>query len=122
MNKKRFIIGIVTIAAACLSAFAFTGCNAGDKAKEKWERRCKRINWNKLLVKMNDQNECSEEHLRKFCELNFKNKLFFTVNKSWKKADYVKIFKKKGPHINSLKEPFGKGYNGVNINNILNSL
>ena len=91
------------------------------EAKEKWERRCERINWDRLLVKMNDQNECTEEHLRKFCQLEFENKIFFTVNKHWKIDDCVKVFRGKN-FINGLKEPFGTGYNEVNITNILNSL
>ena len=119
-NDKTF--GSYPIALIGDVEIAMLHYHSEEEAKEKWERRCKRINFNKLLVKMNDQNECNEEHLHKFCELDFKNKLFFTVHKSWKKADYVKIFKKKGPHINSLMEPFGKGYNNVNITNILNSL
>ena len=93
------------------------------EAQEKWERRCQRVNWDKLVIKMNDQNECNEELVRKFCELDFENKLFFTVNKDWQFSDCVKVFKnRKKKHINGLKEPFGKGYNGVNITEFLNLL
>ena len=92
-----------------------------QEAREKWNRRCARINWDKLLVKMNDQNECSEEHMQAFCEMDFEHKLFFTVHKSWKIAECVKVFKGKNC-INGLKEPFGKGYNGVNITDTINRL
>lgn len=32
-----------------------------------------------LIVKMNDQNLCSEEHIKEFSELPFKNKVFFSA-------------------------------------------
>lgn len=53
------------------------------EAKEKWNRRKKRINFNNLLVKMNDQNDCTEDDYKQFCNLPFENKLFFTANKNW---------------------------------------
>ena len=39
-------------------------------------------NWDKLLVKFNDQNGCTEMEVNKFMKLPFKNKLFFTC-KHW---------------------------------------
>lgn len=46
---------------------------------EKWKRRCERINPDHIIVKMNDQNLCKEEHIKKFSELPFKNKVFFSA-------------------------------------------
>jgi len=37
-----------------------------QEAKDKWERRKKRINWDNLYVKMSEQNLCTEEHLKAF--------------------------------------------------------
>lgn len=48
-----------------------------QEAREKWERRIKRINWDKLLVKFNDQNGCTETEVNRFMGLPYKNKLFF---------------------------------------------
>ncbi len=59
---------------------AFLHYHSESEAKEKWERRCGRINWEKLIVKFNDQNGCREEHVRAFSEMPFKNKLFFTIH------------------------------------------
>ena len=53
-----------------------------QEAREKWERRIKRINWDKLLVKFNDQNGCTETEVNRFMGLPYKNKLFFTC-KEW---------------------------------------
>lgn len=38
--------------------------------------------WNKLLVKFNDQNGCTETEVNKLMEIPFKNKLIFT-SKYW---------------------------------------
>ena len=53
---------------------AFLHYHSEQKAKEKWKRRCKRINWDKLIVKFNDQNGCTDDHVRAFANLSFKNK------------------------------------------------
>lgn len=50
-----------------------------EEAKEKWNRRKKRINWNKIIYKFSDQNMCTYEHLKKFQEFNAKNKICFTT-------------------------------------------
>ncbi|WP_195962340.1 DUF1919 domain-containing protein, partial [Clostridium perfringens] len=56
----------------------FLHYNDIKEAKEKWERRTKRINWQNLIVKFNDQNLCEYKHLEQFDELEFENKICFT--------------------------------------------
>jgi len=51
-----------------------------DEAREKWNRRKQRINWNNLIVKFNDQNRATEEHIRAFDSLPYKNKLCFVAH------------------------------------------
>lgn len=50
-----------------------------EEVLEKWKRRCERMDLDHLIVKMNDQNLCSEEHIKEFSELPFKNKIFFSA-------------------------------------------
>lgn len=81
-----------------------------EEAKEKWERRCKRINWDNLLIKFNDQNGCTEKELKQFLALPYKNKVFFTC-KNWqidaKEIIQIKqLFNKE--YIQASYEPFGK--------------
>ena len=40
-----------------------------EEVLDKWERRKKRINYNKLLVKFSERIDASEEMIKKFCEL-----------------------------------------------------
>lgn len=50
-----------------------------NEAYEKWERRKKRINWDKVVYKFSDQNMCTFEHIEKFNNLPVKNKILFTT-------------------------------------------
>ena len=60
----------------------FLHYHSKEEAKDKWERRCKRINWDKMLVKFNDQNGCTSKDVQDFMSLQFKYKMFFTC-KEW---------------------------------------
>jgi len=71
-----------------------------EEAKNKWNRRCKRINFDKIIYKFNDQNLCTEKELKEFHEFHAKNKICFTAKKydygefiqlkKYKKNNYVK--------------------------------
>lgn len=93
-----------------------------QQAAEKWKRRCKRINWDHLLVKMNDQNECEKTDLEHFLQLPFENKIFFTTRKEWEGIPGVTYLKSKNTEQCGLfDEPFGASRK-VNINKIVESL
>jgi len=53
------------------------------EAKAKWERRIKRVNMNRLIVKFNDQNLFEYENLLEFEKLPYKNKVFVTCHKDY---------------------------------------
>lgn len=96
------------------------------EAKEKWERRIQRINWDKLLVKFNDQNGCTEIEVDKFIKLPYKNKLFFTC-KQWKNIEtmpdgFTVIHQfPKYDSVMASYEPFGKN-RYIDITSIINHL
>lgn len=52
-----------------------------NEAREKWSRRCQRINWNKLIIKNSMQNLWSDEIAYKFDEINEPNKILFETKK-----------------------------------------
>ncbi len=90
-------------------------------AKEKWEKRIKRINFDNLLVKMNDQNGCTDEDFYNFMSLPYENKIFFTGKKEWKKAKnvlYIEKYEKDGYVVNDTKN----GILPLDITKLLNSL
>lgn len=49
-----------------------------EEAKNKWNRRCKRINWDCIMYKFCDQNLCTEQHIKEFEELPLEHKICFT--------------------------------------------
>ena len=88
---------------------------------DNWKRRLGRINWNKVLYKFNDQNLCTNEDIKKFSELPYKNKICFTSKEY--KLPYTKYIKipKKYFEIQTSYEPVGKS-SVININDIINNL
>lgn len=48
-----------------------------EEAREKWERRAKRINYDNLIVKFSRQNLCTDEHIEIFSQLPYEKKIFF---------------------------------------------
>lgn len=125
VEDKRFgsyPIGVLSNGKNTIEVF-FLHYHGEQEAKEKWERRIKRINWDRMLIKFNDQNGCTEKNVIDFCRLPFKNKLFFTC-KEWKKEDQaiVKIAQPiQSDNILASYEPFERTKK-VNITELLNSL
>lgn len=90
---------------------------------EKWNRRIKRINWNHILYKFNDQNGCTEEDIKQFENLKVDHKICFTVRDDFE--GYPNVVKIKAPDnhtfIRASYEPFGNN-KSININKLINSL
>ena len=57
----------------------FLHMKTGEEAIEKWNKRVKRINRRNIIFKFCEQNECSSEHIKRFENLPFKNKICFTT-------------------------------------------
>lgn len=93
------------------------------EAKEKWQRRIKRINYKNIIFKFNDQNGCTEEHLKAFLKLPYENKIFFTVKKWNVKSKIIikvpQLFNNK--FIYASHEPFGANL-FFNVNEYINNI
>lgn len=95
-----------------------------DEAKEKWDRRKERINYNNLIIKFNDQNKFEIEDFYEFEKLPYKNKLFFTSNKQlddnniFVKIVYFRCYEKQGYVVDDIKS--SKKY--FNIKKYLNEI
>lgn len=92
-----------------------------EEAREKWTRRTKRINYNKILYKFNDQNACSEDLLKKFSEMPLKNKICFTCKEHNLKDTICIKQPKKYKSVMASYEPFGKS-KYINVNELINNL
>lgn len=100
----------------------FVHYKSEEEAKEKWKRRCKRINFNNILFKFSDQNGCTENDVINFSKLQYKNKLLFTV-KDWNidKNQYIKFYQYNKKNIQTSHEPFGNNRK-INITTYLNNM
>lgn len=69
-----------------------------DEAKKKWDERKERINYDNMFVMMTDKNGCTEEDIKTFDELPYKNKVIFTHKEypKYKSAYYMKGFEREG--------------------------
>ena len=66
-----------------------------DDAREKWNDRIKRINYEMLLFKFSDSEICKDSLVERFDQLPFKNKICFTAKPfpKLKSVVYLKHFK-----------------------------
>lgn len=89
----------------------FLHYNTPDEAREKWVRRCKRIKWDKLIFKFNDQNGCVQSEAKAFLDLPYRNKLFFTIHKNWQLDSYKQCYvipqHTKDRNVTMSHEPYG---------------
>lgn len=49
-----------------------------DEAKEKWDMRKERINYNNIFIIMTDRDGCTQKHIAEFDKLPYENKIIFT--------------------------------------------
>lgn len=97
----------------------FLHYDSEEEAKEKWNRRKGRINWDNILFKFNDQNLCTYENLKRFNELEANNKICFTAKKYPElKTIQIKKFEK----YNYVLEDIKSYKQHINIINFINNM
>lgn len=62
----------------------FLHYHSEKEAYEKWNRRKARINWNKIVVKFSQMNDCYDKQLQQFDSLEISNKFMLTTNQKKK--------------------------------------
>jgi uncharacterized protein (DUF1919 family) len=87
---------------------------------DKWQRRCKKINWNRLIFKFSDGDNCTDEHIKEFDKLDFKNKVCFTAKpyKHFKSVVFIEKYKHKDRVVDEWKS-FHKYYDIIKVINSL---
>ena len=90
-----------------------------EEAKNKWEKRCKRLSKN-IIFKFNDQNLCTIETIKKFDELPYKHKIFFSSKqyKNIKSCIWIEKYKK----MKYIKEDYYSGHKYFNIIDYVNNM
>ena len=114
MIKYSGIIGKIYDLEIC-----FLHYTSFSEAKEKWERRKRRINKDKIIYKFNDQNLCDYELLKKFNDFKADNKICFT-SKNYEELNTIQLTKYKSNTF-VLSEAIRKDYNkDFNMYNYIN--
>lgn len=97
----------------------FLHYRSDNEAIEKWEKRKKRIDMNNVIIKFNDQNNCTEEHLKSFDLIDYRNKIcFIAQNKYFGKNSYI-IKQRNSEYVRSDMRAFKRPLNIINYINML---
>lgn len=97
----------------------FLHYRSDKEAIDKWERRKKRIKFNNIIIKFNDQNNCTEKQLIEFEQLEYKNKLCFVAKEKEFGENFIVIPQKNSNYIKSDMRIFKKPIDIIEyINNI----
>ena len=93
-----------------------------EEAKEKWARRVKRIDWDHVLYKFAQMNNCSSEHIKRFLALKHNHKICLVNDKKMSALNdckYYHVYDSEGKQIsNDTDFPF----HGLNIYGVINAL
>ena len=99
----------------------FLHYKTNEEAKEKWERRKERINWNNIIIKFSEQNGASKEDINEFCNIKqYNNKICFVATDECniEKTIQVKEFNKIGYMLDDTW--FASKY--INMTKFLNNI
>ena len=98
-----------------------------EEAKEKWDIRKERINYNNLFIMFTDRDGCTYEQIKRFNELPYSNKIIFT-NKLYPEFEscyYIEGFENKesvgilSDYINNTSKRYLHKFNFIKwFNNI----
>lgn len=101
----------------------FVHYHSKEEVLEKWKRRIERINYQNIIFKFNDQNNCSLKNVEDFIKLPYKNKLLFSVKKEFIKDKCCHKFPqlRHKKYIMTSNEPFGKNIH-FNVTKYINNM
>jgi uncharacterized protein (DUF1919 family) len=95
-SKKKYLIGVLSDGIDEVE-IEFLHYYDETEAREKWNRRCQRINVNKMLVIGSELDSCSQKDIECFSQLPYNNKIFFTAhNYKIENTIYMKEMEKQG--------------------------
>lgn len=74
---KNYPIGVLEHAGRTIEIF-FLHYKTEDEAREKWTRRCQRVNWNDIYVIGSEVDGCTEKDIIDFLSLPYSQKIFMS--------------------------------------------
>lgn len=116
-NNIKFPIGILGDI-----EIMFMHYSTEEEAYEKWSKRVNRINWDKLIVKFNNQNNFRKSLAKEFEELTYENKIFFTSVNDNLSSSEIYIEESQGQKEILIEQEPILSNKYINITKIINSL
>lgn len=108
-TKKRYPVGEIY---GC--KIYFMHYKNFEIAVNKWRERCARINKDALYIMMTDRDGCTQEDMKAFDALDYKNKVLFTCRKydDIDSSFYIRGFEKRESvgHLHSVMSITGRRY------------
>lgn len=95
----------------------FLHYKSDEEAKEKWERRCRRINWDNVIIKFSEQNYVTPEQLKLVDKLPYEKKVIFTAHDYGLKSQVIYKEWEGCPQIPDETTHFRKYVNLINLLN-----
>lgn len=100
----------------------FVHYKSDEEAREKWNNRIKRINPNNILFKFGFERYCTDDLIREFDKLEFKNKICFT-SKNYPECNHtINLNELNGKNEVYFADEINYYRNHVDIIKVLNSL
>lgn len=119
----RYPVGRLVSGGKAVELF-FLHYTSPQQAAQAWDRRRQRICWDRLLIKMGDQNRCTPQMVKQFWQLPFAHKVFFTC-RDWPGIDprcYLRIPQvPAAEQLMASREPFGRS-RYLDVTRLLNTL
>jgi uncharacterized protein (DUF1919 family) len=112
----KYPIGILNISGGGVEIH-FLHYHTNKEAREKWNRRKARINYDNLIIKYCDRDLATFNEIKEFSELSFKRKIILTARK-YPFGCCVKLKNENGEYVNKEWRNFLKT---VNLIKLLNS-
>lgn len=91
-----------------------------EYAQEKWEKRVKRINWEKLLFKFSDGYLATQEHIKTFDKLPFEHKICFSAKPCEECSSVIYMDRFEDKEKVELEWKYDKYY--INLHKVINNL
>lgn len=103
---KKYIIKDYPIGKIDNIEIHFMHYKSCEEAKEKWDRRKKRINWNNIIFKFSQRDLCKQDNINDFINLNYENKICFVNEKSIYNTIYIRDLDKYIDETNATLKKF----------------
>lgn len=116
LKQKNVFVGLIDDI-----EIIFVHYKSGYEAIKKRNKRAKRVNFDNLIIKFNDQNNFRSDYLVEFDKVSFRNKIFFSGSPYLNGYDFIYYIKQRDGCL-CVKDDIKPSLKVINIKKILNKI